>query len=154
MTQNPTVNRYLKNKAMDHIDHALGRPIDPMQKSHRNYFAIGAKSDLAEQFSASPNWKKARQLDDMAYFMVTEAGRKALADHLKEIKDPHRAYQVTMNSAVGHLRGGLSMIVVAKSNGGAKYLAYLRASDCNDMKFRDFLKGVSARIAVVGGASA
>lgn len=28
------VNRYLKDKAMDHIDHALGRPVDPMDETY------------------------------------------------------------------------------------------------------------------------
>lgn len=38
--KNPTVNRYLKDKAMDHIDHALGRPVDPLRESYRNHFYL------------------------------------------------------------------------------------------------------------------
>ncbi|WP_319533384.1 hypothetical protein [uncultured Cohaesibacter sp.] len=35
---NHSVNRSLDDKAMDAIDHALGRPVDPMSESYRNYY--------------------------------------------------------------------------------------------------------------------
>lgn len=35
------VNRYLKDKAMDRMDHALGCPVDPMQETFRNYYVVG-----------------------------------------------------------------------------------------------------------------
>lgn len=75
MTRNPRVNRYLKDKAMDHIDHALGRPVDPMGETYRNHFATGADGKDAKQFAASSNWEKVGQRDDMAFFAVTDAGR-------------------------------------------------------------------------------
>ncbi|MCL8000024.1 hypothetical protein M8994_17445 [Brucella sp. 21LCYQ03] len=40
INDNPTVNRYLKVKALDLIDHGLGRPTFPLQETYRNYFAI------------------------------------------------------------------------------------------------------------------
>ena len=82
MTQ---VNRYLKDKHFDRIDHALGRPVDPMVKSYRNHFAADAGSDLAAMFRASDHWREGRSDGDMAYFFVTDAGRAALRDHLGEV---------------------------------------------------------------------
>ena len=37
-----TVNRYLADPAMDDVDHALGRPLDPMRESYRNRYAVDA----------------------------------------------------------------------------------------------------------------
>lgn len=139
---NPRVNRYLKDKAMDHIDHALGRPVDPMGETYRNHFATGADGKDAKQFTASPNWKKVGQRDDMAFFAVTDAGRKALADHLKKIGDPWKAYEVSFN--------GYTSIVSAKSSGNAKYQKYLDVSDCySELKFVDFARQAKVRKAAV-----
>lgn len=139
---NPRVNRYLKDKAMDHIDHALGRPVDPLGETYRNHFATGAGGKDAKQFTASPNWKKVGQRDDMAFFAVTDAGRKALADHLKKIGDPWKAYEVSFN--------GYTSIVSAKSSGNAKYQKYLDVSDCySELKFVDFARQAKVRKAAV-----
>ncbi|MFS2326343.1 hypothetical protein U2P60_13170 [Brucella sp. H1_1004] len=83
--QNPKVNRYLKDKALDLIDHALGRPTFPLKETHRNYFAIDAESNRAKEFSKSLHWSKSGQPGDMAFFALTELGRHALADHLKQL---------------------------------------------------------------------
>ncbi|MHA4731227.1 hypothetical protein [Ensifer adhaerens] len=95
MNRNPSVNRYLKDKSMDHIDHALGRPVDPMGETYRNHFATGVDSQEAKAFGASENWELDGLVRGMAYFSVTDAGRKALADHLTQIGDKHRLYDVT-----------------------------------------------------------
>lgn len=139
---NPRVNRYLKDKAMDHIDHALGRPVDPLGETYRNHFATGADGKDAKQFAASPNWEKLGRRDDMAFFAVTDAGRKALADHLKKIGDPWKAYEVSFN--------GYTSIVSAKSSGNAKYQKYLDVSDCySELKFVDFAREAKVRRAAV-----
>ncbi|MDE3771555.1 hypothetical protein I7G86_07395 [Sinorhizobium meliloti] len=139
---NPRVNRYLKDKAMDHIDHALGRPVDPLGETYRNHFATGADGKDAKQFAASPNWEKLGRRDDMAFFAVTDAGRKALADHLKKIGDPWKAYEVSFN--------GYTSIVSAKSSGNAKYQKYLDVSDCySELKFVDFARQAKVRKAAV-----
>ncbi|RVG78233.1 hypothetical protein CN221_38215 [Sinorhizobium meliloti] len=138
MTSNPRVNRYLKDKAIDHIDHALGRPVDPMGETYRNHFATGANSKDAKQFAASPNWKKIVERDDMAFFAVTDAGRKALKDHLKAIGDPWQPYSVTW--------GGHTVIIAAKSIGNAKYSTYLDVSDSySELKFVDFAREAKVR---------
>ncbi|WP_180966723.1 hypothetical protein [Cohaesibacter celericrescens] len=125
---NPSVNRYLKNKTFDHIDHALGRPIQPLKDSHRNYFAIGAKCEMADQFRASPYWEEGRGMGDMTSFYVNEAGRKALDDHLTEIGDQHRLYEVMVKDYDGQVYPSEQ---VAKTRSGAKY-QWLIGCDSDD----------------------
>jgi hypothetical protein len=134
------VNRYLKNKAMDHIDHALGRPVDPMVETYRNYFATGANCRNAEAFRASPHWNEYRISDDMAGFEVTEAGRIALRDHLKAINDPWREYIVSYNGYEEHQTG--------KSHSNARYLKWLDVADVDpDLTFGEFCKKSRVRLA-------
>lgn len=132
------VNRYLKNKAMDHIDHALGRPVDPMGETSREYFAA-CKSE-ADQFRASSHWKEGRSDFDLVWFYVTKAGRKALADHLREIGDKNRAFTVSW--------GGYDMPVVAETHGQAKYRKWVEVSDAlTDLTFKDFQATARVRLA-------
>lgn len=140
--ENPSVNRYLKDKAMDHIDHALGRPVWPLRETYRNHFATAATGTKAAEFTASPNWELMGQRDDMAFFAVTDLGRNALADHLDRLNasERHRAYVVTFE--------GLSCIVPAKSRSSARYSEYLAFSDCrSDLTFGYFIKNSSVRLA-------
>lgn len=137
------VNRYLKDKAMDHIDHALGRPVDPMVESYRNYYATSTDSQEAKAFAASPYWDTHGRTEPsrMTYFFVTEAGRKALKQHLKEIGDKHRLYAVTYE--------GETSTIVAVSAAKAKYSLWLNISDCFcDLTFGKFTRGATVRIAV------
>lgn len=137
---NPSVNRYLKDKAMEYIDHALGRPVEPLAPTFRNHFATDATGQRAAEFLASPYWKPAGLTGDMAFFSVTEEGRRALAAHLKAIGDPHRPYAVTYE--------GTTSIVPAKSASAAKYALYLQISDCFcDLRFRDFVGKTRAVLA-------
>lgn len=133
------VNRYLKDKAMDRIDHALGRPVDPMAEGYRNYFATH-EGQIADSFRASPNWQHDGARGSMLYFSVTSAGRRALHDHLREIGDLHRQFAVEW--------AGLELSVVATTRGKAKYLAYLGASDCDpDLTFKQFCAEARVRLA-------
>ena len=126
-----SINRYLKDKPMDHIDHALGRPFNPMVEGYRNHFAIDTAAPLADQFRASPHWKHTGTAPGgMAFFAVTDTGRAALRDHLKAIREPHKAFTVDLC--------GFEMTVIAKSRGKAFYDAFLRASDSMGLDFRDF----------------
>jgi hypothetical protein len=133
------VDRYLKDKAMDHIDHALGRPFDPLVESYRNYFAAGGP--LADELAASPHWTEGRQAaGGLRCFAVNDLGRKALADHLKAIGDPHRAYSVAFD---GH-----AQTVVAASRTKARYSRYLDLIDVMpDLKFKDFCRRASVNVA-------
>lgn len=118
------VNRYLENKAMDHIDHALGRPVDPLSETYRNYFYVIGDTALRRYLAGSPHWRSNGQVTDGEYFSVTDAGRQALASHLKQIGDKHRRYIV--------LWGGYEMEVVATTAAKARYRKWLDISDVDD----------------------
>lgn len=77
MTQK-SVNRHLNDDAMDNIDHALGRPINPMKLSHRNYFET-ASHEETDDFLATGHWEFTGAL-----CVVNDAGREALNKHLTE----------------------------------------------------------------------
>lgn len=127
------VNRYLENKAMDHIDHALGRPLDPMQESYRNYFAT-----YGDEFAASPYWTLTGKQGDMVWYSVTEAGRATLRDYLREIGDPHRAYVIKFDD--------YERRVIAKSAGKAKYSYWMDLSDSfSELTFAEFCKRARVR---------
>ena len=147
-----TVDRYLKNKVFDYIDHAIGRPVDPLVETHRNYFATDKGSAIAKGFAASPFWALNGIRDDMAFYRVTPAGRKALKKHLKEIGDKHRLYDVTYE---GHTQS-----VAAISASKAKYRIWLDISDCFcDLTFGAFTRQARVRLgstarAATGGVHA
>lgn len=134
------VNRYLKDKAMDQIDHALGRPVDPLVESFRNHFAVDADSKSAEEFEASPFWKRNGKgaPGGMAFYHVTAEGRRALKQHLKAIGDRHRFFDVTFD---GH-----TQTVVAESASKARYRHWLAISDClPSLTFKKFSQSASVR---------
>ncbi len=129
------VNRYLEDKTMDQIDHALGRPLDPMVESHRNYYA--ADPGTAAEMAASPFWAGGRLISGgLRGFCVTDAGRKALAEHLRKIGDPHRAYCIRFD---GHER-----MVVGASRSKARYSYFLDLRDAlPDLTFADYCRRIS-----------
>lgn len=142
MSENPSVNRHLHDKAMDHIDHALGRPIWPLRETYRNHFATGIGQTLALEFEASPYWRRLPANGSMAFYAVTDAGRQALANHLGglDVDERHRAYVVSYE--------GQSWIEPAKSRGRARYSAYLKISDVfNEITFADFCRSTTVRAA-------
>lgn len=135
------VNRYLRDKDFDHIDHALGRPVDPLGETYRNYFATNTDGAEATAFRASEFWHEDGTRGDMAFFSVAASGRRALAEYLAEIGDPHRAFTVTTTEG--------ERDVVATSHGAARHLVFLDASDVDpDLTFSAFLARVkSTRLA-------
>lgn len=137
-----TVNRYLEDKAMDHIDHALGRPVDPLAETYRNYFATcsGAEKNT---FRQSAHWQERFTYRDMVWFGVTQAGREALAAHLKAIGDPYQLYEVTTRLP-GF--GEHTTLVAAKSRSAARYSHYLDVADAlSDLTFGEFCRCASVR---------
>lgn len=131
------INRCLDDEAMDHIDHALGRPLDPTDDTYRNCYATGG--ELADQLAASPFWYEGKRVRDMRYFAVTEEGRRALAQHLREIKDRHRAYVVEFDGHPG--------TVIETSRSKARYSRYLDIVDvAPDLTFKDFCRRASVRL--------
>ena len=133
------VNRHLKDKAFDHIDHALGRPIDPMVESYRNSFCTGGKE--ADDFRQSPYWDEWRTMFESTTFFVNDAGREALKLHLAEIGDKHRLFSIRVD-------GEEYSPVVAINRGKARYSAWLNISDTwQELTFKDFCKRSSVRLA-------
>ena len=137
------VNRYLKDKAMNLIDHALGHPLDPMS-SYRNHFATSPDSPEAKAFLASLHWEQTgtwpEELGGMAFFAVTDAGRKALAAHLKSIGDEWRAFIVSFE--------GYDVPIAERTHSKARYAYYLQVSDCwSDLTFKQFCKTAKVRVA-------
>ena len=61
------VNRYLKDKAMDRIDHALGRPLNPLAETFRNHFAVEAEDTFAAEMRTSPHWDGGDATGRMAF---------------------------------------------------------------------------------------
>lgn len=140
MGTNPSVNRCLDDKAMDRIDHALGRPVWPLRETYRNHFATDATGTLAVDFAFSCHWERLGQSGDMAFFAVSEAGRKALSAYLVEIGDQYRAFVVSYE--------GYEQIVPARSRSAARYAQYLTISDCfSDLTFAEFIGASSVRLA-------
>lgn len=68
----------------DNMHHAFGRPATPTHDCYRNYFCIGAKSDLARRFEASGWWDFGRHINDGrdSIYHVNGAGKEALAEWL------------------------------------------------------------------------
>lgn len=118
------VNRYLENKAMDHIDHALGRPVDPLGETYRNYFYVVGDTELRRYFAGSLHWQSQGVVTNGEYFAVTDAGRRALAAHLKSIGDKHRRFVVSWQ--------GYDMEVIAETPAKARYRKWLDISDTDD----------------------
>jgi len=137
MTQ---VNRYLENKAMDHIDHALGRPVDPMGETYRNYFYVIGDIELRQEMEMSPHWACTCQSDDGAYFSVTYAGKTALKAHLKSIGDKNRKWIVSYS--------GYEMEAIATTKAKARYSKWLDISDIDsDLTFAKFQRVSKVRLA-------
>ncbi len=137
MNRNPSANRCLRDQAIDHIDHALGRPAFPLRESYRNYFATEADGELARTFAASPLWELRNTAGRMAYFSVTEAGRRTVAAYLSALK-LDSVYVVQFE---GHER-----IVPAATASKARYSYYLSIRDClADVPFMAFLRRTTVR---------
>ena len=137
MTQQ-SVNRCLGDVAMDDIDHALGRPLNPMDETYRNYYVTDGPA--ADEMAASPFWSERPRGDGNRCFVVTDAGRAALKSHLRDIGDPHRAYEITFD--------GYPRTVIATSRSKARYSHFLDLREVlPDLTFKDYSARASVRVA-------
>lgn len=76
MIQN-SVNRYIElSEIMDNIDHALGRPVDPLGETYRNHFEC-ASVDEAISLEQTGYWVRKGCICS-----VNRAGRAALKRYL------------------------------------------------------------------------
>lgn len=84
------VNRTLQDKYLDDVDHALGRPPDPLKESYRNHYSVSSGTPLAHRMFRSPWWECDRIINSGrdVVFRVTDEGRQALATHLNEMHRP------------------------------------------------------------------
>ena len=84
-----SVNRHIgSNPEMDDVDHALGRPRNPLGETYRNHYCAPGESGVAKRMSESYWWHAARTINGGKdiIFVVTKAGRQALADFLVATK--------------------------------------------------------------------
>ncbi|MBS1164168.1 MAG: hypothetical protein H6R00_193 [Proteobacteria bacterium] len=133
MSENLRVDRYLENQEMDHIDHALGRPLDPLGETYRNYYATGS-----QRFDGNPHWTLVEvSKGGTRIYSVTDEGRQALAEYLKASGSKHRAFLVTVEiDGVVDERP-----VVAKDEAEACYGRYLDIIDAlPDLTFDEFCR--------------
>lgn len=128
------VQRCIEDPDMRRIYHALGRPLDPMQETYRNYFAECSGTALSAQMRASRHWDNGTTRGDLTYFRVTAAGRAALVAHLKATGDRWRRYVIRWN--------GFNMDICERTRGKAVYAAWLRVSDSYDVTFGAFVREV------------
>lgn len=86
--RNRSMNRYLEDGDLDDVDHALGRPKDPLGETYRNYYCLDASGPLAKRMRASEWWEEGCTINEgrNAIFHVTGEGRKALAKYLAELE--------------------------------------------------------------------
>lgn len=131
-------NRSLEDQRFDEIDHALGRPNNPCFETSRNFFGVEVGSAKAKELQADPYWQHTRDFAGTSGFIVSEAGKVALAEYLKDNWTPPKRYDVTW--------AGITQTVTADKPGQAKYQLWL---DCEftDLPFGDFVKAATARVA-------
>jgi hypothetical protein len=138
------INRTLADKTFDHIDHALGRPLDPMAETYRNFFTTDGP--LADEFAASPLWIEGRRGTGMRCFAVTDEGRSALAQYLRDVGDLHRAYTVTVD--------GNPRTVIAINHSKARYSTFLDLREVwPDLTFKDFCRRTTVRLVPVSSGN-
>lgn len=78
------MNRVLDDPFYDNIDHALGRPKDPLGPTYRNYYAAPTGDPVELEMAASNKWEIVHtQNDGLKIYAVTHQGRWALHNYLK-----------------------------------------------------------------------
>lgn len=132
------VNRQIKgNRALDDVDHALGRPYR-VRDTYRNHYATRCPNQKAAM-RASEWWNEGITRDGMTFFHVTLAGREALARELSDADTYGRLYAISRCCVNGEA------LVMAKSRSAAKYAAFVE-SDL-DWSFMEFCEGLRVRLA-------
>ncbi|AZV00364.1 hypothetical protein IQ24_01803 [Paracoccus sulfuroxidans] len=144
-------NVRITSKHFHELHHALGYPWpeEIMGETYRNHFATDAGSDTADCMRASPHWTGGTEKFGMTFFHVTQDGKRALLEHMRDSVDLPARFEITYH---GH---NWREIVAARSRSAAKYGAYLDA-DSGDT-FGEFVRRIkSVRLlsrAQIGGAA-
>lgn len=131
-------NRGLKDYAMDKLDHALGRPFAPWSATSRNFFGVEIGCADAIAMKADPNWVHTRDFMGTSGFAVSDKGKAALANHLKNIGEIPRLFIIKFN-------GRDLEPIYAKTHSKAKYKKWLDW-DTSDISFGDFCKATRVRL--------
>jgi hypothetical protein len=144
-----SVNRSLKNETFNQMDHALGRPVNPMSDSHsyRNFFSVSFDSPIGQKMDASPYWERVSSSDgSVTGFCVNEDGRRALCEHLIEIGDRHKVFDVYIDTGkLGLDPCNRPMEVVAETRGKAKSKAWRDISDAFEgITFTQFMRAITS----------
>ena len=130
-------NRNLNDSRIDALDHALGRPTNPLAECSRNFFGVSVGSDQAAKMKADPYWTHTRDFMGTSGFSVSPDGKKALYYYLKSNWIPPKRYDVTWN--------GSTRNVSADKPSKAKYTAWLDMDI--DLPFGEYVRTASARVA-------
>ncbi len=148
---NSAVNRHIKgNKHLDHVDHALGRPTFPLAETYRNHFATSDEQSAREMLATGWWCDMGEYPGGGRCLSVNDAGRAALADHLKQNTETlGRLFNVSWRDYDGGEYGG---VVYAKTRAAAKYSYWIRSLD-DHLSFGEFAKLATARLASVPGVS-
>ncbi|MBO9427918.1 hypothetical protein [Sulfitobacter sp. R18_1] len=151
------INRSLKNSAFNEMDHALGRPVNPLTSSYRNFFCVGFDSPRGKEMDASPYWDRVSSSDgSVTGFTVNEDGRQALSDHLIEIGDKHKVYDIHLNARKLGLDpdpDNRPIQVIAETKSKAKAAVWREISDVfEDITFKDLMQAItSVDVAIENG---
>lgn len=139
---NLKINRNLKDKGANLIDHALGRPVDPLRASFRNYFVTTVGAPEAVHMAASPHWNIGKfGGTDSVSFTVNDVGRKYLSATLKAEGFCHRLYDIEYWDGMG------TDNIAAETASKARYSAFLNITDIyEDLSFFDFCKLIKVRL--------
>lgn len=76
---------YLKDKTFDRMHHALGRPVDPLGETYRNFLAAGLDYKEINDMIDTGHWCDHGRFGLVRLLSVTDAGRQALKGHLDEL---------------------------------------------------------------------
>ncbi|WP_395443618.1 hypothetical protein [Caulobacter sp. UC70_42] len=130
---------------LDHMHHALGRPVGPHVVPYRNYFATSTESPDAKRFEEIGLWVKGQGVPGgLTYYHVNDEGQRRVWSWLSERnrKDGLRAYAVSGGGLIA------TKTVMAKSRSAAKYAVWLEFSDVVDFGYGEWLsRGPRVRLA-------
>tara|TARA_R110000796_G_scaffold135042_3_gene251177 strand:+ start:5086 stop:5550 length:465 start_codon:yes stop_codon:yes gene_type:complete len=117
-------NVRIDHKHFQEMHHALGCPWpdEIMGETSRNHFACdGTHGSTSDRMRSSAHWSNGSGKFGMTYFHVTDAGKSALREYMRQNISTPALYSITYKHHEGE------NIVSAKSRSAARYAAYLNA---------------------------
>ena len=116
-------NVRIDDKHFQEMHHALGCPWpdEIMGETYRNYFACDLESETSGRMRESSHWSGGSTKFESTCFHVTDAGKSALREYMRQNISTPALYSITYKHHEGE------NIVSAKSRSAARYAAYLNA---------------------------